>query len=739
MVYFRTTLIYLHMLILPVLCFAQSTVKIHGSVIDAVTGLPLSRANIVVAGSAVGATTDSHGAFYIENMLAGIYSVSARYMGYETQLISDVKVSMDQPGFLSFKLKPTIINLPAIEISESRYEKLEPVSVNTITLDDIKGSHAEDVGDLLTRVNGIEVMDTGGTGSRKTISIRGSQSNQVLVLLNGVPLNDVRGGDVDLSLVPVNMIKEIKVYKGGQSPQFGSGAIGGVIDIITIKDVENEAQITSSYGSFKLFKLETFLSGRLDKLNYFVSYNQVQSDGDFNYSYQTPDDRIQNEKRKNSDHLSHNYYAKIDYKWEHHQVGAEAQRMDSDRGLPGKINYWTAHARTSMEQEIYGLNYSFNQAPWRIEAFVRSSHTKTKDSNLWPDDAGLRDRRYPRYHYENNVGIVTAQSHIHFAPMERWFLKVGYQFRSLDYDDKNLLNEKSVPIGEAKDVSHGIYVQQEWNYFLPSLSTHFIVTPVIRYDDIDMNNKVLERTEQQWSPGIGGLLSTGKKNRFYIKSNISRSFRVPTFADLFYQDFRMQGKPDLLPEKSFNREFGIGCQLDTWGKLNGEVTTFTNTIDDLIVWRLGSFETFSPYNTDAEINGTEYSFAYIMPDDLIELNVGYSHINALNKSSRLTVHDKFIPYRPEFSLKSNFILNYKQWFCKVFYQWVGKRYVTESNTIEMPSYHVWDLTVSRAQHIGSFDVLLKAAVFNLANKEYQIIEDMPLPPREWRIGFSLQM
>jgi outer membrane cobalamin receptor len=212
---------------------------------------------------------------------------------------------------------------------------------------------------------------------------------------------------------------------------------------------------------------------------------------------------------------------------------------------------------------------------------------------------------------------------------------------------------------------------------------------------------------------------------------------VPTFADLFYQDARVEGKPDLLPEKSRNADFGAGWQIDAWGKFSAEVTHFHYTIDDLIVWRLGSFEVFRPFNTDAEIRGEEYSFSAQSPHEWVTLELGYTHLLPLNKNKNETTFDKIIPYRPQSSMKMGLGLNLKNWHASVNFRDVGARFITEANTKEMPAYQVWDANLAWSWKISGLELGWKFSVFNLADEKYEIIRDMPLPPREWRVGLSV--
>lgn len=718
--------------------WAQSTIKIYGTVTDKNSGKPLMGANVVVEGTGMGASTDEHGDFQLENLLVGVYSVTASYMGYANQRIIDVKVLRDQPVQLNFILTPKVLPMREIEITAERWNDTPSANVQIITRKDIERSNFQSVGEILENVPGVEITSMGGIGSSKKISIRGSQSNQVLVLLDGIPLNDELSGDVDLSHIPTNIIEKVKVHDGGNSPRFGNGAIGGVVNIITKKSFENQLQLNSSYGSFQFFNIEPNWSGNIKNIGYFLSYNYIESRGDFSYSYEDSKGVIIHENRINADMMSRNWFGRLNYQWHGHQLSVQAQRMESERGIPGKIDAWTAYARSNNTRDILGAEYNLTSRKTSFSLNCRYSKAATENSNLYPSDAEKRFRRYERYHYQYAIENFITSSNFEYIPANWLHLTLGYVGRRLNYRDENFRASLKPPINEANDLSHGFFVHQEWKAQLPWWLTQIVFTPVIRYDEMNIDSNEQRRFEHQWSPGAGLFLSVGDIYKFYLKSNISRSFRVPTFADLFYQDVRIEGKPDLLPEKSRNIDIGLGWQFTAWGLFSGEITHFNYTIDDLIVWKLGSFEVFRPFNTDAEISGQEYSIECRTPNDLIALELGYTYLEPLNKSDNKTTRDKIIPYRPQTSFKTGLKINFRGWYGTLRYREVGKRFVTEANTKEMPAYHVLDLNLSWAWQVRSIELTWKFSVFNLTNEKYEIIRDMPLPPRELRLGLSLK-
>jgi outer membrane cobalamin receptor len=176
---------------------------------------------------------------------------------------------------------------------------------------------------------------------------------------------------------------------------------------------------------------------------------------------------------------------------------------------------------------------------------------------------------------------------------------------------------------------------------------------------------------------------------------------------------------------------------DFYGKLSTGITFFKNTIDNLIVWKLGSFEVFRPFNTDAEISGKQLEFEYSLLDNFLTFGIFHTSLTPLNKNKNITTYNKIIPYKPLNSTKVKIGVIYSNLRFNLFYRAVGKRYVTEANTIEMPPYNLVDANLSWQTQLYKLTFLWKLSVTNITNENYQIIRNYPLPLREWRLGFTI--
>lgn len=714
--------------------WAQSVTKITGMVRDRVTGKPLYGADIVVEGTGFGASTDERGQYVIENLFAGEYTLIASYMGYKSQTKPQVKVSLDQPVRVDFDLTPMVIQLPAIRVTAPHIPEEPTASVTVITAREIRKTDARDLGELLRQVPGVEVLDRNG---QRTISIRGSRANQVLVLVDGVRLNDAMIGAVDLSTIPLDMVERIEVIKGGGSARFGPGAIGGVINILTKKSWETEVVVEGKIGAFGSLGCFPIISGNWKNLGYFLSFEHLHSDGDYPYSYQHPNGILTREKRINADFSSSSLFVKCNYRRGRHKIELHSHRFRSQRGLPGLIFSLTPYARARTHRDILRGHYQGQWDQIHIDFNVGYHRSITEYKNIYPPDAPLRYRTVPKYHSRNLLTDYQMRLTAQTLSGGRHTLQLGYEGDWVHYSDENLLQPGIKPIGEARDHSHGIYLHSELVF--PFGFQRLLLTSGLRYDWIRLHHHQTIRYERRWSPRLGLLLSRGRRNRISLRANWGWSFRPPTFADLFYQEYRIAGKPDLRPEKSLSYEFGLEMDWHLGGELQLEVIHFYNRMKDLIVWRLGSFATFSPFNTDAEISGEEYHLSWHSPNDVLVLNWNRTDLEPINKSGERTTHDKDLPYRPRTSTKIGMEINYRGFQLQYQRRKVGGRFVTEANTVKMPGYAVDDLTVGVKVRVRGIDVQLRGAIYNLRDVRYEMVERAPAPPREWRLGVRLKM
>ena len=153
-----------------------------------------------------------------------------------------------------------------------------------ITQEEIKAQGARNVREALKSLPGVLGDGTVGTevNSLSGQFIRGSNSNQVLILLDGRPINNLGTGAFDLSEISSDIIERVEVLPGGGSTLYGSDAIGGIISIITKRPSQKtEASVGFSIGDLGYNELRLSLGGKVENLSYLLNYDRIQSQGYF--------------------------------------------------------------------------------------------------------------------------------------------------------------------------------------------------------------------------------------------------------------------------------------------------------------------------------------------------------------------------------------------------------------------------------------------------------------------------
>ena len=174
--------------------------------------------------------------------------------------------------------------------------KSAPVSIALITRDEIEAMGAMELSEVLNGVEGVTAADYGPFGSQMKVKLRGSNAEQVLVLIDGKPVNSARQGDVDLSTIPLAMVDRIEIIKGPASALYGADALGGVVNIIT-KGGREGGQLRLAIGGYDTVSLGFDYRGRSGSLGYALGSDLTMSGG----------------YRPNSDYEGRSFWAQLDW------------------------------------------------------------------------------------------------------------------------------------------------------------------------------------------------------------------------------------------------------------------------------------------------------------------------------------------------------------------------------------------------------------------------------------------
>ncbi|WP_254528988.1 MULTISPECIES: TonB-dependent receptor plug domain-containing protein [unclassified Sphingobacterium] len=264
--------------------FPQSS-KITGHVFNQ-KGQVIDHASVRICKTDHHSEVDKNGRFILSTS-AGEYELSVSAIGYKSQL-RRIKVhdneNINQVFYL--EIDPSTNIDQVVVQGKSAVQKVRETPFNVVAIDAKSQYNSTlDLAHLLDKASGVKIRETGGVGSDMNITLNGFTGRNIRVFIDGVPMEGM-GSAFQLNNIPVNAADRIEIYKGVVPIEFGSDALGGVINIVTNQSANTSLDASYSYGSFNtqrsnLSLNHTFKSGVSLQLNAFQNYS------DNNYNVKT--------------------------------------------------------------------------------------------------------------------------------------------------------------------------------------------------------------------------------------------------------------------------------------------------------------------------------------------------------------------------------------------------------------------------------------------------------------------
>ena len=471
-----------------------------------------------------------------------------------------------------------------------------------IELENFTGEY-KTAAELLSFSPGVVVRDFGGFGQLKTISIRGSSSDQVVILLDGVRLNNPLGGGVDLSTIPINYVDRFEVIRGGASAFAGTDALGGVVNIVTKPTDEPFTFASATYGSYETFGLNIGRAQKIGNFSYLVSFAHLQSEGDF--KFKSVNDLTLT--RINNDFHSESFLAKGAYDFQNGWgISVLNEFFYDDRGVPGLGEFQQRNSNQKDIRNLTSVNISkeqFIKPELDLDIILFNRFDSLKFTNPTPTLGVPIDTLSKTYAFGINPRLTW------FAPYNQIFtFATEARGEILRNDDFN----------NPKRFTYSAFGSDEITFFDEIL----LINPVVRFD-LWTTQQIETTTDAGFSPKLGVIVSPKKYLAF--KTNIGRSFRAPSFGELFFPDEGfIGGNPDLKPETSYDFDVGV---LLSHPRAVLEATYFRSHIDDLILFVFISAQRIEPRNVgNVDEQGVETSLI-LRPFNFLELYSAYTFLD----------------------------------------------------------------------------------------------------------------
>ena len=579
---------------------------------------------------------------------------------------------------------PEDMELERIVVTPSRIEEAYAESgrkIDIISSRDLKYLNPKNLSEALEAISSIKISDYGSLGAQKTINMRGSTASQVLILVDGRPINSQRSGDLNFTTIPLENIERVELMHGPASSLYGSSAMGGVINIITKQPPQKgqKMKLLSSFGTFRTYQEYISYGAGFSNFGYQINSSYQSSEG----------------HRDNAEYNSKDVSTKLTYEFNpENKVALNGGFYKDKLGTPGTITSPDLNDKQLNKNNFLDLIYEVK--PWQ-----------DKDIEV----SGRIYQNYDRLEFIETPEPLDKTTHTTKSRAINLKLNqaVTKTYKVIwGFDWTGNFNDSS-KTAKHKYIVRAGYLENQLN-----LTERFNINFGARLDDYS-------NFGTQISPSLNLFYKLNDDSKLHFL--LARSFRAPTFNDLYWPATGVEeGNPNLQPEKGITTEFGIEKKFSKFLKIG--LTYFRSDYDKLIKWQEDSDSIWRPKNIDsAIIQGVEQEFQ-INPFDNLEIDMGYTFLRAKDDNT-----GKFLTYQPKH--KANLSLVYKGFAGFNFGlkgEFVDRRFHNAANTIYVKRYYVLGLSLTKKvnSQLGLF-----TNVDNLLNKKYQSVRGYPLP------GFSI--
>lgn len=663
----------------------SQTGDFRGVISESENGSPLTGANIYFKSLQKGATSDFKGEFRIHDIPVGNHSVTVSFVGYQS-VTQTVNILASEASSIDFLLEPMAYQAGEAVITGSKITVARndlPLSVSAIPGREIERTEESNIMPVISqRVPGVFVTERGvtgfgvGSGSAGEINIRGiggSPNTNVLVLIDGHPqYMGIFGHPLPDSYVASDA-GQVEVIRGPASILYGSNAMGGVINIITKKQVTDgfRAFADVAYGSYNTQKYNAGLGYKKGKFSIYGSYNHDQTDG----------------HRENSDFRIDNGYLKADYNINRNfRLSIDGSIAGSEANDPGPA--------TEIDSSYLEQLHWVDILRGKVSASLDNSFNKFEGALKLFYNFGEHDI-YDGFHStDHNYGLMLYETFLVNPSINITF---GFDYKNYGGKAENIkaMGGEGILFADTSVYEYGGYVMYQQKFLK-------IVTlnAGLRLD----NHKEFGH---EWIPQVG--LVVNPSSSLALKANISKGYRSPTIRELF---LFAPANPELQPEKMWNYEAAILKQF-FGGRLKTELTGFYAQGDNLIEIT-GVFPEVTYSNTgDFTHYGIEFESRFVVNEN-IDLNANYAWLYMEEPVTAAPEHQLFA--EGNYSLgKFVFTLN--------------ALYINNLYTRTMPTEATQTYTLVNARVRFQINRFLSVYVAgnNLLDQEYEINYDYPMP------------
>jgi outer membrane receptor protein involved in Fe transport len=454
----------------------------------------------------------------------------------------------------------------------------------------------DDLGSLLLQVPGVTVARTGSSQAFTSITLRGSNPDQVSIYVDGVPLNIAEGGGVDVSTLPLGDVERVEVYRGTTPLAFGESALGGIISITTRTPGLTRATLRAGVGSFGTRFADATGGQRVGRLRLYLGVHVFSSAGDYPLGYNltpfNPTNAVDT-VRQNNDTLEGNGVLRAGLTLAGRRtltlglIGfARAQ------GLPGPTNNLALHARFHTARGLATLRYDSRDDLGPGGRLSAEAFASVERDRLLDPDAEIENRG-PLAVHETTLSMG---GRLHAArPLGGWGrAAIVLEGRRETYTPENEMNaaDSGVPARRLLGVvgaELGFYVHRWDLEIIPSARVEAMQDVVTGQNGAGQflpAGPAIDRALPTYRLALVRPLWTTTTTTAAVKANLGRYAHAPSFLELYGDGTqRLLGNPSLVPEEGTNADLALWInRAGPRAAIASRTTLFGALADDLIYW-----------------------------------------------------------------------------------------------------------------------------------------------------------
>lgn len=558
---------------------------------------------------------------------------------------------------------------------------------------------AKGAAELLATAPGVAVSSHGGPGQAASVSIRGSGADHVKVLLDGLPLNTAAGGGVDLSSIPAPWISRVEVVRGADGVHHGSGALGGVVNVVTPAVRGTRGSASATAGSFDTYLADVQGSAGGEGWGVLAAASASSTSGRFTFLHDTTTEMaggVEERERLNAASQLAGGLVKGFAVIGGGRLDALLQLTAGDRDLPGHPydptpGDWQRDARglAALRFRTGGERLALSAGAW------------TRLDRL---DALLEDLGAAPTHQRGVAGAAT--------------LGATWSLPALDVSAEVEAGGERLSADGIGDRSRAV-VAATLAAEATLLSGRLRAGPGIR----------LERTGSHAgvSAKLGGELALG--GPLSLRASAGRTYRVPSFAELYLEQGVVAPNPDLRPETGLGGDGALVAR----GRLGtASAGAFATLYEDLVVYQAVSFRRLAPVNAARTVmRGLEVEGSSAPVRRLAGLTGGlaYTFTDSDNLRGADAVVGKDVPRRPRHRVYARVGVGGPAADAHAELQWISRQYLDLANRRTIPESLALGAGAS-VRLVRAPDLRLDVQVNNLLDdRALQDAYGYPLPGR----------